>query len=174
MKHVFLAVAYNCPVLAHQPVHIVDEITLQEMVELNPYNDNISKNTGRSPHFPEFLYMARRDGTYFIISDNANRIVASLTLYPQPEKHQIELSQISVHTNYQDFGLASRLLHQMKDYLNTDRPEITEIVINEFKDPGNRWIRPLIFKMRGEFKAQFKERDTWTFETFPLRRSAPR
>lgn len=172
LKMIFSAFAGGHQI--HQPVHIVEEDVLRQLEALHPYNDNLQKYVGRSSLFPELLHIGPAGGLFFIICDDANRFIASLTLRPYCDApNRIELSQISVHRNFQNFGLATRLLNSMQDHLNKNRPEINEIIINSFEDAGNRWLRPLIYRMADGFKARILERDLWTFEPMPLRENSP-
>jgi len=159
---------------ARTPVHIVDEAVLRQLAKLHPYNDNLFKDCGRRDGFPEFLYIGPEGGTFFIMTDEQNRFIGSLTLRPfSGDRRSIEFAQISVHSNFTNIGVGTKLLETMQTYLNKERPEIDAIIINKFEQDGNRWIRPKLHKMASGFKAGLYERHDWPFDLIPLRHAAP-
>ncbi len=156
--------------LPPQTIHIVDQDTLTQIAALHPYNRDIYRDSGRQNDFPELLRVGEPGALYFIISDEKNRFIASLTLRPingSPES--LEFAQISVQENYKNMGLSGQLLEAMRDYLNKDRKDITRIVILSYLGPGLRWVRPKLLEMSPYLRAGLFEQNSWTLELCPLR-----
>ncbi len=157
--------------LSSQVVHIVYPDTLKQLAELNHYNNDLYKNQGRRGDFLPFLLIenCQPDSLFFIIADDQNRFIASMTLHPVPDEPQrLQLSQISVHKNYQNMGLATRMLDTAKTYLNKDRRDITEIIVTSFEEDGTRWLRPKCLDMSEGLKAQVLRKDNHTGDLIPL------
>lgn len=155
--------------LPRQTVHIVDQVTLGQLADLHPYNQDINKDQGRKNDFPELLRVGEPGAIYFIIADDQQRFIASITLRPvEDSPNSLEFAQISIQENYKNMGLSGQLLEALKDYLNKERPDITRLMIYSYLSPGQKWVRPKLKEMSPHFKAQIMEQDTWNLEFSPL------
>ncbi len=145
-------------------VHIVDTQQLIEMATWHPFNKNLLKEYNKDEDFLPFLNLYPEGypftPTYFIICDDQKRFVASATLASRDdEKDKMTLNQISVHRDFRRQGYATRLLMGIKDYLNTERPDIENFEISKFEPMGKRYLEHKIIEMAPEFKANLFQRE---------------
>lgn len=164
-----LRTGYKKP--SSRKVHIVDADGLKKLADLHPYNQELYKTQDRQPNFIPFLSLANAfDGSiFFVIMDCQNRFIASLTLHPDIRRPQcLQLSQISVHRNYQNMGLATLLLHTGKTYLNTQRKDITEIIATPFEPENADWLKKVCKRQSSGLNARLLAIESVSGETIPL------
>lgn len=148
--------------IAH--VQILDNHGLGELAKRHPFNQNMFLTADRDKDFPKYLYLVPAKAIYFIICDDEHRIIASATLRPQKERATtLTLSQISVHRAYRNQGYATRILSEIKTYLNQARPDITKLTVSKFKLMGKAFIRPKLIELSSEFKSEIFEEATSPF-----------
>lgn len=145
-------------------VHVVNAQQLTAMTDWHPFNKNLLVSRDKDPDFMDMLVILDQqmmyvgDATYFIICDAQKRFIASATLRDVPDHpEKMVFEQISVHKDFRNQGYATRILTEIKNHVNNNRPEISELYISKFEEMGQMYIRHKMIEIASQFNADIYE-----------------
>lgn len=120
------------------------------LIQLNPDNVNITLRSGdnaRDPGFPPYLTAVTGTERYFLLLNQACRIVGAATLYPKEGDNQaLAIHQVSVGAHERHQGLGGKIIDGLTEFFN-QYPGLTGVYLSSYEEDGRKYLRPRIHAM---------------------------